>query len=373
LSSVKNTPPINAEANGYSFAVSNGGHDPTWDSFLSEHESGHHVQTSLWSTVKAINGWKTERIKVTDGDTIVGGAQVLIRDVRYLGRVGYVPKGPVVKNSDQRIVNALIDRLRQLAITQRMRVLFVQPAANGVVESQLDTQDFVPCPIETAASATILVDLAPDLNEILARMTKSMRNGVRRGQKREITVREGNKNDLPTFHRLLSATSQRRGFSTFDQEYFRRMWEILEPSGCIKLFLAELDGEAVSAQFCIPFGDTVVAKQIGWSGEHARRHPNEALDWFTIRWAKENGYKFYDLEGIERPAAQAIISGQPLPQAFADSPTAYKLRLGGEVKLNPGAYCFVSNTVLRTLYNRVGFQFARWPIFQKAVSRFRTS
>ncbi len=138
------------------------------------------------------------------------------------------------------------------------------------------------------------------------------------------------------------------------------------------VFISELDGEAVSAQFCITFGDTIVAKQIGWSGEHRRLHPNEALDWFTIQWAKERGFRYYDLEGIERPAAQALAAGKPLPAEYAGTPTAYKLRLGGTVHLYPGAYCYVSNPMLRSLYNRLGFRLADWSIFQKAAGRFRT-
>lgn len=354
------------------FDVSDGGNDSNWDSFLSGLNSNRHLQSSLWSAVKAINGWKTKRITVSAAGQIVGGAQLLIRNVRYVGPIGYVPKGPVLPSEDSGLADQLLERIRDIAISERLRVLFVQPPEYGVFVEGLAKHSFVPCPVETAPTATILVDLSGGLDNILSRMTKGMRNGVRRSQKRGITVRQGTKNDLSTFHQLLTATCERHGVSAFDLEYFQGMWDILEPEGCFKLFVAELGSEAVSAQFCIPFGDTVVAKQIGWSGKHSRLHPNEALDWFTIRWAKENGYKYYDLEGIKRPAAKAIINGQPLPQEYAASPTSFKLRFGGEVALYPEAYCFVANPVLRSIYNRVGFQVAQWSIFQKAISRFRT-
>ncbi len=354
------------------FDVSDSGSDSAWDSFLAGQSSGHHVQSSLWAQVKAMNGWRARRITVSRDGQIVGGAQLLIRQVRYFGSIGYVPKGPILANGDDETAARLLEQVRRLATSERLRVLFVQPPEYGSFVSQLAEFGFRPCPVETAPSATVLIDLSANLEAILARMPKGMRNGIRRSQKRGIIVREGTRDDLEAFHELLSMTSRRRGFTPFELDYFQGMWDILEPAGCLKVFLGELEGEPVSAQICIPFGDTLVAKQIGWSGKHGRLHPNEALDWFTIQWAKANGYRYYDLEGIERPAANAIVSGQPLPEQYAESPTAFKLRFGGEVKLYPAAYCLIANPVLRTLYNRVGQRVVDWPIFQKAIGRFRT-
>lgn len=369
----KQPDPATKETSSFEFAFSDGGIDPAWDAFLESVDSGHHVQSGLWSDIKSLNGWKTRRMIASQDGQIVGGAQLLIKQVKFAGSIGYVPKGPVLLNpNDASLASELVRRIRDLASSERLRVLFVQPPEDGAFVKQLTDQGFTSCPVETAPTATILIDLTANLDTILARMKKGMRNQIRRSQKRGITVREGTKADLPAFYGLLSATSQRRGFSTFDLEYFQGMWDILAPTDSIKLFVGELDGVAVSAQFGIPFGDTFIAKQIGWSGEHRKLHPNEALDWFTIQWCKDEGFKYYDLEGIERPAAEAIAGGQSLPNEYSASPTAYKMRLGGEVRLYPTAYCFVSNPVLRTIYNRVGAQVANWDIFQKAVGRFRT-
>ena len=259
------------------FQVSDGGSVTQWDSFLRSHDSDQHLQSSLWSQVKSLNGWKTRRITVSDGKQIVGGAQLLMRKVKYLGTIGYVPKGPVLTGENESLARQLLEKIGEISTAERLQVLFVQPSGFGVVVSALERQGFGISPVEIASSATLLVDLSLDLDAILSRMSKGMRNRIRRSQKRGITVREGTKADLPVFHRLLSATSARHGFSTFDLEYFQGMWDILDPAGCIKLFVSELDGEAASAQFCISFGNTVVAKQIGWSGQHGHLHPNESL------------------------------------------------------------------------------------------------
>jgi len=350
------------------------GKDAIWDAYLENLPHGSHVQTSLWAQVKGWSGWRVTRVLVTDGGQVVAGAQMLIRKSRFLGNIAYIPKGPVFENFDPRLGQLLLFRLLDVASNNDVRALFVQPAHDDAgFTNELVKAGFCQCPVETTPSATVIVDLRHDEDAILARMKKGMRNGIRRSQRNGIKVREGTVDDLPMFHRLLVATSGRRGFEPFTLRYFQHMWTILNPYGYIKLFLAEFENEAISAQLVIPFGNTVVAKQIGWSGCHGNLKPNEGLDWGTMQWAKSNRYDFYDLEGIEPEVASVVLKGQPIPTSFADSPTHYKMRLGGDIKVSPGAYCYFSNSMLRLAYNRIGDTVIKWPIVKKAVGRFRTN
>ena len=57
---------------GYRVLVSDKAEDPAWDAFLAEVPGGHHVQTSLWAQAKAVLGWQTVRIVVTQVEKIVG-------------------------------------------------------------------------------------------------------------------------------------------------------------------------------------------------------------------------------------------------------------------------------------------------------------
>jgi len=128
------------------------------------------------------------------------------------------------------------------------------------------------------ATATVLIDLTMDLDDILAQMRKKTRYCIRRGLRERITVREGTERDLHTFYRLGVATSRRHGFFPFPEAYFAEMRHVFASYGYIRLFLAEYEDEAVSAQVVLPFGDTVLAKHGGWSGHHGHRRPNEVLE-----------------------------------------------------------------------------------------------
>jgi lipid II:glycine glycyltransferase (peptidoglycan interpeptide bridge formation enzyme) len=166
-------------------------------------------------------------------------------------------------------------------------------------------------------------------------------------------VREGGADDLDTYHRLLRQTATRQGFAPFPRSYFEHMWEVLTPGGHIRLTFAECDGEVLAGQLAIVFGDTVVNKLSVWSGRGGNRRPNEALQWSTIRWAHDHGYRTYDLEGLKLSAARAIIAGERLPDSAEQSVSSYKLGFGGAVVIMPPARVYVTNPALRLGFRQV--------------------
>ena len=357
----------------YEVKVSEDVHNSKWDAFLADNPCGHHVQTSLWAQVKASLGWHAVRVIVTEGHQIVAGGQILFCRLPVIGKVGYVPKGPVLSSDNPDLADLVVRKLREVAENHRVQALLMQPPGNGdKLAEDLPRWGFRDFPVEMAPSATFLVDLAPSMDEILARMRKGTRYGIRRSKRDGISVREGTENDLAAFHRLSVATGQRRGFTPFAEDYFRVMWRTFSPHGYLKLFLSEYQGEAVSAQLVVTFGDTVIAKHFGWSGQHARLRPNEALDWATIKWAKSNGYRYYDLEGIDRKAAEAILRGEQLPNESKLSPTFYKIGFGGETRLLPGTYCYIFTPLLRVAYMSTFHIFWKWFLTENTLSLFRT-
>jgi peptidoglycan pentaglycine glycine transferase (the first glycine) len=352
--------------------ISQQAEDPDWDAFLAETPGGHHVQSSLWARVKAGLGWGSTRVVVTQEEQIVAGAQILVRQLPLIGTVGYVPKGPLLARDDPVLTELVINKLQQVAKTQHIHYLAVQPPHNGeIIAQQLPRWGFRPSSVEVAPTATILIDLTLDLDDILAQMRKKTRQSIRQGLREGITVREGTESDLPTFYRLLVATSQRRKFSPYPEQYFSEMWRVFSPHGCVKLFLAEYRNETVSALLVIPFADTVIFKTGGWSGRQGNHHPNEVLRWSVIRWAKSHGYQYCDLEGIAPKAARVLVRGEPLPESLMKTPTFFKLGFGGQVTLFPTAYDYIYNPFFHWAYSTVFPKIAHWPVVASALNQFR--
>jgi len=357
---------------GYQVRLADAIADPEWDAFLSEVPGGHHVQTGLWAQVKATLGWRVKRLVATQGERIVGGAQILIRTLPIVGSVGYVSKGPLLASHDPHLMALVIDGLKQMARAYRIQNLAVLPPDNGqTLARELPRRGFRPSAHELGVTATVRLDLTSDLDAILSQMKSKTRYNIRLGLRQGITVREGSEPDLPTFYQSLLATGQRQSFMPYAQAYFSEMWRALAPHGYIRLFVAEHKGQVLSTLLAIPFGDTVIYKKGTWCGRHKHLHPNEVVHWAAIQWAKAQGYRYYDLEGIDRQAATRLLAGEPLSTSMLKTTTRFKLGFGGQVRLLPTTYDYVYNPLLRWSYNTVYPAVSNRPVVQIALKHWR--
>ena len=358
---------------GYQVRVSEEIEDSAWDAFVAEISGGHHLQTSLWAQVKATAGWQAIRIIITQEARIVAGMQILARSLPYVGAIGYLSKGPLIAENDPCIIRLIFDALAQVSKTHRLVYLTIQPPNNneGLAQHLVD-EGFRLSSVNLAPTATVLIDLTQDIDQIMANMSAKTRYNVRLSQRKGITVREGTAQDLNTYYRILVETGRRQNFSPYPKHYFTEMWRILSPHGHIKLFLAELEGDVVAAQLTVPFGDTVINKLSVWSGQHGNCRPNEAIQMAVIVWAKSQGYHYYDLEGIKPSAARVVLGGVPLPANLKQTVTSFKLGFGGEVTLFPEAYDTVTNPLLRWAYTKIYPRISNQRIVKQAVKRFRT-
>ncbi len=340
------------DGHGYVVRVSAAADDPEWDEFLSVTAGGHHLQSSLWGRVKAMLGWRAVRVVAVKDGRICGGAQLLLRALPPLGAVGYVPRGPVLAADDPHLRDLVLRELE--TVTRRTRVAFVvvqPPAAGPAAAPDLCRRGYREAGrlLESHPTCTVMVDLSRDEAELLTAMKSKTRYNVRLAQRKDVTVREAGEDDIPVFHRLLTATGERQRFAVPSQEYFRDLLRVMAPGGHARIFVAEVHGEPVSASLLIAFGDTVSYKRGAWSGRQGQLHPNELLHWTAMRWAKRQGYRYYDFEGIDAPVSGHGGNG---PAASATgSVSSFKLGFGGTVVASPGPYELVLNPALRRAYD----------------------
>ncbi len=339
---------------------------PEWDAFLDTALGGHHMQMSAWARTKREVGWHAVRGVVRQAGTIVGGAQMLVRPVFPGVAIGYVPKGPVTTSDDSALIETVVQGiLLPLSRAHAIRHLIIQPPNNGqAVACYLQQACFRLSQRRYAPSASVQLDLLQPLETIVQQMKRQTRQNVRRSQRDGISVRQGKTEaDLLTFYRLHVASSQRQGFITYPEAYFMTMWRSFSAQGHARLFIADYDGDPVSALLVLAVGDLAESKALGWSGQHGNRRPNEAVFWAAIEWAQTAGYRLYDMGGIELSAAQQVCRGEALAENFKQTPTFFKLGFGGNVVIFPEAYDFLPNPVLRwgyqTLYPALE---ARFPL-----------
>lgn len=291
---------------------------------------------------------------MSDGDQISAGAQILIRGLPGIGGVGYVPRGPVVADGRVDVAAGVIAELKRTARAHRIRHLIVQPPRSGHWMAELlPGWGFSRSALSVAPTASILLDLSPDLDTLFANLSKSARRHVRKGEQSGIAIREAGWTDLGLFHSLLEITGRRQGWSPQSLEYFETLWRAFRPRGHVRIFMAEYEGEVVSAHLVVPFGDVMLSKMSAWSGDRSAPYPNETLEWFMIRWAKEQGFHVYDFEGVDRDAAEQMVASEDDESQSSRTADQFKLKFGGDVTLFPPAFDYFPSRVVGLTYGKL--------------------
>jgi lipid II:glycine glycyltransferase (peptidoglycan interpeptide bridge formation enzyme) len=240
----------------------------------------------------------------------------------------------------------MLDALQQLVRQERCRYLKLQPAPGSTgMASALEKRRFVPSTVDTAPRLTVRVDLRRSPDAILGAMRARTRTYIRQAQRRGVVVRDGSEHDLPLFYEVVAATSRRQGFDPYPRSYYEQIWRSFQ--GHARLLLVEYKGDILSSALLLGFGDTVSYKMGGWSGQRHDIRPNELMHWAGMQWGQACGYRYYDLEGIDRAVGEAILAGRDSKSLPTPGATHFKLGFGGEVTQFPGSYDYVQQRLLQ--------------------------
>lgn len=344
-----------------------------WDAFVSTAAGGDLVQSTLWAAAKRPLGFEAHQIAVRGGDDeLLGGAQLLLRRLGPFGAIGYIARGPLLAPGAEAHSAHVLAEIEHNARRLAVRHLIVQPPAGGeaTVEA-LAARGYSADAPDVAPSATLLLDLAPPTDALLAAMSSSARRSVRQAQRRGVWLRHGGAEDIELFHALHAATAARRGFAPMSMAYLRHHWEALRPRGAVELIFACHEGQAFAAIWLTAFAGTVTARLSGWTGEWAHLHGSAACEWEAIRWAKDEGHRHYDAGGVDQDFARLLLAGAPLSEPMLRSPSAYKAAFGGAPVLFPGAWQRTLSPLARPIVRAVLAGLGRSDRLRACIERLR--
>jgi len=328
----------------------------TWDTYVANHPSGHLLQTWAWGELKARFGWQVVRLALVEEGKIVSGAQVLFRPVPPMFSVAYVPKGPLADWNDNIQVNTLLAGLRRLCRSQRSIFLKIEPHASDDA-SLRDTISQYGCAISeftVQPARTIVVDITPAEEAILAAMKQKTRYNIRVALRKGVVIRTGIADDMPTFFRLMQTTGQRDHFGIHSLDYFRNMFELFAPEQAA-LLLAEVHGEPVAGLMVLSHPPTAYYLFGASSSSHREKMPTYLLQWEAMRWARSKSCQKYDLWGIPDADEEKLESRFV---AHSQDPSGlwgvyrFKRGFGGRVTRAVGAFDFVYNRPLYWIYRQ---------------------
>ena len=272
-----------------------------WNEFVSNHSAGHLLQTHEWATLKGRFGWSARRVHLpqsADQGPAQAGALLLFRKV--MGQVlAYVPRGPLVDWSDATQTEAVVASMCDVARQEGAFALKIEPGLldTAVNRQRLGTAGFQPSPHSIQPRSTVVVDLQPDVDAILAQMKSKWRYNIRLAARKGVSVRKLEAHELPLFQQLMEETGKRDGFSVHSAAYYRDAYELLA-SRWGAFLLASYEGEPLASIAVFAVGSTACYLWGASNNRHRNLMPNHALQWEAMRWARERGCTRYDLWGI---------------------------------------------------------------------------
>jgi lipid II:glycine glycyltransferase (peptidoglycan interpeptide bridge formation enzyme) len=309
--------------------VINAGYDADWDRFLAGQSTGHYTQSSLWGELKARFGWRVFRILVKNDSQIIGGAQILARQLPLWGHIGYISKGPVVHKEHPEAMQLIMDEIAVLARKQAAFLISIQPPADDPLYlDPLQMNDYELSSYYIIPPCTVVVDLTQPEEVILSNMKRTTRQNIRAAQTRGVVISEGGEEDLPAFCSLKHMNETRSEFVHYDECYYEEAWRLFAPGDNIKLWLAYYGEELLAGLMAIYFGQWVVYAWAGSNRLYPEKRPNDLLFWHAMSWGKEHGYHYCDLGGISPVVADALIQNLEPPDCKEKGIARYKLGFG---------------------------------------------
>ncbi len=288
-----------------------------WNDFVRASAHPSVMQSWEWGELKAATGWRPTVVAVEDDGGIAAGALMLERRLPWVGRaLLYAPRGPVLDWDDGEMLARLLGDIRALARERGAIALKIDPcvpAQRADVVAALSRQGFRfvgsddPDLGGTQPRYVMKTDLTPEPDDLMASFHKKWRYNIRLAGRKGVTVREGTRDDLPEFYRILEVTAERDEFRVRGVDYYDRLYDLLVPAGVAKLFAAEHEGRMIAAAILFRMGHQAVYVYGASDNEHRNLMPNHLLQWEMMQWAREQGCTVYDFRGVTRE-----VDGEPV-------------------------------------------------------------
>ena len=349
----------------------------TWNEILLRLPMPHFLQTEQWASIKTRYGWRPSYALWNVGGQPRAAALILERTLALGGfsmplRVIYTPKGPNMDWNDAVLRSRVLDDLQSFA--RQRRAIFLksdpdiplgwgEPGApqtrenepGAVVRADLSARGWLYSAEQIQFRNTVLVDISPPEDEILARMKQKTRYNVRLAARRGVSVRQGTEADWPLLCQMYAETAARDGFTIRPAAYYQAVWQTFsprttassgggtgDPQACN--LIAEVDDEPVAALSLFCFGERAYYVYGMSRPLHRKKMPTYLLQWEAMRLAKAYGCTIYDLWGA--------------PEIFDESDSMwgvyrFKRGWGGEVLRTLGAWDYPARPFWYRMYGEI--------------------
>ena len=310
-----------------------------WDTLAVRTARGEALQSHAWGEAKRLTGWEPRRYHIEDeaGTLAVisiqeqwlaqGVVRRLPRPLRPLGGAGraagrflYAPAGPVLLRDDPDSARRALVAVARIGRARNAALVVVDPnwPVDAPQPGEYAAAGFAPAVRQVQISRTaMLLPLDADDEAQHRRVNDRVARGINKARRAGVTVRRIDSSSpevdqraaLETMYGMLAVTAERRSFAIRAADYVLPSLGALVGSACASVWLAEHDGSDVAATLVHHSGERAVLFLAGAVEDDGGRNKvpaNFLLQWEIVRWAAGQGFRFYDLGGVDTPDAPGM-------------------------------------------------------------------
>lgn len=290
-----------------------------WTEVVKKFPEANFLQSPAYGKMNEILGAKV----ITEDFGSQGWALMIVRNAKR-GRYLEIPCGPLIDWGDEKLRREAIEAIHGVAVREKCVFVRMRPQMPCTPENLRILEDLgmKKSPMHLAAEHTVMIDLTPTEEDLLANMRRQTRYEVRRADKLGLVVARANSEEIfREFHEVQVATARRQNFIPPSLEALLAEREVFQDKAWI--YRAETaEGEPVA--YGLVIGDAREAAYYeAASTELNHKLPGAyALLWRAMKDLKAERYERFNLWGIA-PAGQ--------PNHRYAGVTTFKTGFGGEV------------------------------------------
>jgi len=310
------------------------------NNFVIKQKHDQFLQSWEWSEFNETLGAKVWRWGVEEEGELVATVVVIEKMLPVGFKYWYCPRGPVVNfefriSNFETIFNFLMTELEKIAVKERVIFFRFEPTKEFNIQNSIrQLADKIQNSLPIQPKQTIILDLVKNEEELLGAMHPKTRYNIKLASKKNLTVKHGQPTDqeFAKFWQLMEATKKRDDFSLHGQAYYRAMLA----SPLMELWQVYFKDQLLAVAIIAKFGDTATYVHGASSNDLRPLMAPYWLHWQAIKSAKQEGFKHYDLFGVDKTKWPGV--------------TRFKEGWGGANIAYPGTFDLVFNSVYYGIY-----------------------
>ena len=278
-----------------------------WDAFVETHADGTIYHTMAWKAVTEEGlGHRAYYLRAVGEGGEIGGVLPLFLVSGVFGRrlvsVPMRDRGGVLAQ-DRETASRLVEKAIELA--RELKCEYLELRSLAPIDAEVVREHGL---LIERNWVTTRIDLSPGVERLWSALDRdAIRWAIKNAERKGICVEIDNSEaGIELFNGLFVRARTAMGIPPFPKRLFLAIWRHLISKGKANLFVVRNGLQPIHAMINFLSKDTFVPAYAAPQNAWRKWYPNECIFWHTIRWAAQQGFRYYDF-GSDSPRQVGLL------------------------------------------------------------------